>query len=252
PNGTTTAAYGPLTSATTYNSYIYSSTDIDYYHFTTGATGTISVTLGNLPYDYDLYLYNSAGTQVASSLNGGTTSETITYNSTAVGKYYVKVIGYSGVYSTSVAYALKATYPVAATGQWYYETQVIESPHDYTNNYNATNQYYKAGATQVGVHFSRFETETNYDYVYIKDVNNVTKATYTGTKSAFWATVTGNTIKINLVTDYSVTDYGYYIDQVSYYADGQLVIENVAPILIQAPVAAPSDSIDMEKLPKDI
>ncbi|MGB7605060.1 MAG: M4 family metallopeptidase, partial [Lutisporaceae bacterium] len=42
PNGTTTAAYGPLTSATTYNSYIYSSTDIDYYHFTTGATGTIS------------------------------------------------------------------------------------------------------------------------------------------------------------------------------------------------------------------
>ncbi|MGB7604236.1 MAG: hypothetical protein WBL93_02045, partial [Lutisporaceae bacterium] len=98
----------------------------------------------------------------------------------------------------------------------------------------------------------RFETETNYDYVYIKDVNNVTKATYTGTKSAFWATVTGNTIKINLVTDYSVTDYGYYIDQVSYYVDGQLIIQNITPILMQEPIAAPSDPIDLERAPKDI
>lgn len=249
PNGTTSSAYGPITSGTTYNSYIYSSSDVDYYYFDTTSTGTISVTLGNLPGDYDLYLYNSAGTQLARSINSGTSSESISYSATSTGRFYVKVIGYNGVYSTSVAYALKATYPTSSgTSQWYYETKVIESPHNYTNNYNGTNSYSKPGATQVGVHFSRFETESGYDYVYIKDKNNTTQAQYSGTKSAFWATVSGDTIYINLVSDYSITGYGYYIDQVSYYANGQLIIEDIAPPTIgEEPVAAPSDPLDMEK-----
>jgi len=231
PNGTTTAAYGPIASGTTYNSYIYSSTDVDYYKFTTTAAGTIAVTCTNLAGDYDIYLYNSAGTSVASSLKSGTTNESISYSSTAAGTYYVKVLGYNGVYSTSQAYALTATYPTSTppTGQWYNETTVIQSPHDYTNNYNNTQTYTKTGATKVAVHFSTFATETNYDFVYIKDAAGTTKATYSGTKSAFTAEVDGDTIQVNLVSDYSVTGYGYYIDYVSYYSNGQLIIENIAP-----------------------
>lgn len=253
PNNSTSAAYGPITSGTTYNSYISSTSDIDYYYFNTAATGTISISLSNLAGDYDLYLYNSAGTQVAKSENGSTTNESISYSASSTGKFYVKVVGYNGAYSTSKAYALKATYPTSGggTGQWYYETMVIQSPHNYTNNYNATNQYVKTGATQVSVHFSRFETESGYDYVYIKDKNNVTQAQYSGTKAAFWATVNGDTIKVNLVSDYSVTAYGYYIDQVAYFANGQLVIENLAPPVIgDAPISAPSD-INVQKAPKD-
>ncbi len=232
PNASTSAAYGPIASGTTYNSYIYSSTDVDYYKFTTTAAGTISVTCTNLAGDYDIYLYNSAGTSVASSLQSGTTNESISYSSTAAGTYYVKVLGYNGVYSTSKAYALTATYPTSTTpptGQWYNETTVIQSPHDYTNSYNNTQTYTKTGATKVAVHFSTFATESNYDFVYIKDAAGTTQASYSGTKSAFTAEVDGDTIQVNLVSDYSVTGYGYYIDYVSYYANGQLIIENIAP-----------------------
>lgn len=108
PNNSTSAAYA-ISSGTTYNSYIYSSTDVDYYKIAPTASGTVSITLSNLPADYDLYLYNSAGTQVAYSYNSGTTSESISY-SAAAGTYYIKVVGYNGAYSTSTAYALKATF----------------------------------------------------------------------------------------------------------------------------------------------
>ncbi len=228
PNDTLAQAYA-VNSGTAYDSYIYSSSDVDYYKFTINQTGVIGATLTNLPADYDLALLNSAGTQVASSTNGSTTSESISYNATATGTYYLKVFGYNGANSQTVKYKLTPSYPTGGGGtmQWYYETKTIESPHNYTNNYNATNQYVKVGASKVQVHFSRFETEANYDYVYIKDKNNNTISTHHGTKSPFWAAVDGDTIKINLVTDGSIVKFGYTIDQVAYYANGVLVIENV-------------------------
>lgn len=107
-NNTISTAYA-ISFGTTYNSYIYSSTDVDYYKVSPTSSGTISVTLSNLPGDYDLYLVNSAGTILARSENAGTTSETLSYSASA-GTYYIKVNGYNGVYSTSTAYALKATF----------------------------------------------------------------------------------------------------------------------------------------------
>jgi bacillolysin len=110
PNNSTSAAYGSLASSTIYNSYIYSGTDVDYYYFNTNATGTITVSLTNLPKDYDVYLLNSSGTTIAKSENGSTTSESISYSSAGIGKYYVKVVGYSGAYSTTTKYALKTVH----------------------------------------------------------------------------------------------------------------------------------------------
>lgn len=251
PNNSLSAAYGPLTSGTTYNAYIYSSSDVDYYYFDTTATGSITLSLSNLAGDYDLYLYNSAGTLLKKSENSSTTNESISYSATTTGRFYIRVVGYNGAYSTSKAYALKATYPTGGgTLQWYYETKSIDSPHNYTNNYNGSNEYSKTGASKITVHFSRFETENGYDYVYIKDKNGTTIAQYTGTKSEFWATVDGDKMVINLVTDTSVTGYGYHIDQVGYYANGQLIIEGVEPSLGQEPVAAPSDEIIIHTSPK--
>lgn len=221
PNDTQAQAYGPITSGQVYNSKIYSSTDVDWYKFTTGASGNIAISLSNLPGDYDIYLYNQSGTQLASSLKAGTTSESISYNSTAAGNYYVKIIGYNGAMSTTTAYALQATYPTASNGQWYEESKTYDTPHPYTNNYNNSHTYTKAGATKVGLHFSRLETEANYDKVYIKDKNGTVKFTYDGTKSNFWVEVDGDTITANLVTDYSVTAYGYTIDKVKYFSSSQ-------------------------------
>lgn len=106
PNDTRSQAYA-INKGTTYNGYIGSTSDVDYFKFNQSSTGYIQVSLANLPYDYDLYLYNSSGTLVARSENSGTSSESISYNARKTGTYYVKVIGYNSAYSTSTAYALK-------------------------------------------------------------------------------------------------------------------------------------------------
>ena len=86
---------------------IGTSTDNDWFKFTTVAGATnIKVVLSQLPLDYDLTLYNSAGTQLAISQLGGTSTETIIRNTTSAATYYVKVIGYSGVFSTTSCYNL--------------------------------------------------------------------------------------------------------------------------------------------------
>ena len=86
---------------------IGSSTDKDWFKFTTVAGATnIKVVLSQLPFDYDLTLYNSSGSQLAISQLGGTSTETIIRNTTTAATYYVKVIGYSGVFSITSCYNL--------------------------------------------------------------------------------------------------------------------------------------------------
>ena len=80
--------------------------DIDNYKFVITTGGTITITLTTLPADYDIKLLNSAGTQLAISQNGSTTSETINYTA-AAGTYYAQVYGYSGANNATVCYTLK-------------------------------------------------------------------------------------------------------------------------------------------------
>ena len=128
-----------------------------------------------------------------------------------------------------------------AAAQWYYETQTLQSPHNYPNNYNASTTYTKAGAQRVAMYFEQFTTEANYDYVYIRDGAGAQTAAYTGNKAAFWAIVDGATIRANLVSDYSVTAYGYRVTQVAYFAPAPLFAGGT-PMGI-APLAAPSDAL---------
>ena len=82
---------------------ISSSSDIDWFKFSnTTATTKIKVTVTNIPTgtDYDLKLYNASGTQIGSSTNTGTSPETILYNTTVVGSYYIKVFPWSGYSAT--------------------------------------------------------------------------------------------------------------------------------------------------------
>ncbi|WLD92509.1 M4 family metallopeptidase [Alkalihalobacillus sp. AL-G] len=225
PNDSISAAYGPLTSGTNYNSFIWSSSDVDYYKFNTSSTGNISVSLSNLPGDYDVYLYNSNGSLVAQSENAGTSSESISYSASSTETYYVKAVGYNGASSTTTAYALNVTYPSdsSSTAQWYYETATADTPHPYPNDYNSGHTYSKPGAQKVAIHFSQFETEAGYDFVYVKDKNGNVISQHDGTKSSFWVTVDGDEITVNLVSDYMITAYGYHIDQVAYYNDQPLL-----------------------------
>lgn len=89
--------------------YICPAGDADWYKFTSSSTNNnVKVTLTNLPFDYELELYNASGTKLYSSTNSGTTAETITYNAAPAATYYVKVYGYNGATSSS-AYTLRVS-----------------------------------------------------------------------------------------------------------------------------------------------
>ena len=133
------------------------------------------------------------------------------------------------------------TPPPPPAGQWYYVVQAYNSPHNYPNNYNASNTYTRPGASQVAMYVEQFATEANYDYVYFRDAAGTAVATHTGSKAAFWAVVPGATITANLVTDVSVTAYGYRVSQVAYFASGPLTVGDV-PMTV-APVAAPGGAV---------
>ena len=108
-NNTSATAKTPALN-TNLTGFITPSTDVDWFKFTTTTSGgtRVKVDLTNLPADYDVVLYKSnASTKLASGVNGGTTSESIKYNTTATGTYYVKVSGYNGATSATSCYTLK-------------------------------------------------------------------------------------------------------------------------------------------------
>jgi hypothetical protein len=107
----TAATAKTITANANISALIGTSTDIDWFKFTTtSAAPKVKVTLTTLPADYDVYLYASNGTtSLGSSLNAGTTSESIIYNtSTVAATYYVKVVGYSSAFNATSCYTLKA------------------------------------------------------------------------------------------------------------------------------------------------
>ena len=82
----------------------------DYFSMSIPAGKTVTALLNGLSVDYDLYLYNSSGTTLASSTNGGTTAETATWTNSgaSAATVYVRVYRYS---STRTTYTLKVSYP---------------------------------------------------------------------------------------------------------------------------------------------
>lgn len=110
PNNTFGDAKGSLGDGTIYESYIYSSSDVDYFYVYMTSSGNLSILLTNLPGDYDLYLYNSSYTELDYSWNSGTNDEYISYNVPSSGYYYIKIVGWDGAYSTTTPYRLEANY----------------------------------------------------------------------------------------------------------------------------------------------
>ena len=104
PNDTLSGAYA-VSVGCSLNSYIYSSSDVDYYKFTVTSSGTHTISLTNLPADYDIALYDSQGSNIDYSENSGTTSESMT-DTLSAGTYYIEVTGYNGAHSTTTAYHL--------------------------------------------------------------------------------------------------------------------------------------------------
>ena len=179
------------------------STDTDDYYKVNVTSGAEMGIILNPPTgsDFDLYLYDPNGSQVASSTLGGSQTDTINYTATSTGDWYIRVHLYSG----------EGTYTLQVSTSS--PNVLAESPHPYPNNYDQTWTISEAGAGKIKVHFTQLDVESNWDYVYIYDENNNLITTYTGSYRDLWTDwVTGDTIKVRLVSDYSVTAYGFTID----------------------------------------
>ncbi|MES2321359.1 MAG: S8 family serine peptidase [Pseudomonadota bacterium] len=114
-NNTIGTANSVATSGTTMNGTMATSTDTDYFvvNLPAGKTLTSTLTPGLSTADYDLYVYNSSGTQLASSEKAAGLVDTAVVSntgSTAVTRY-VRVKYYSGgTGSTNGKYTLKMTW----------------------------------------------------------------------------------------------------------------------------------------------
>jgi hypothetical protein len=106
-NNTTSTANVVADTVTKIIGYMGTTTDKDFFkvNITPGHTATISMT-GPSGVDYDLYLLNSSGKTLKSSL-GSTATESVTYaNTSKTAKvFYIKVTAYSGS-STTTPYTL--------------------------------------------------------------------------------------------------------------------------------------------------
>ncbi len=114
-NNTISTANGVSTSGTTVSGNLSTTTDTDYFvvQLPAGKTLTATLTQGSTTNDFDLYIYNSAGTQLALSENGAgaTDSASVSNTTTATAARYVRVKYYSGgTGATSGKYTLKLSW----------------------------------------------------------------------------------------------------------------------------------------------
>lgn len=92
---------------------------------------------------------------------------------------------------------------------------VENSRHPYQKNTNETFTITKPGYENIAVHFERLETEKNWDFVYILDPYDNIVQEFSGEYADVWSiSIPGDTIKINLVSDGYIQDWGFEVDTV--------------------------------------
>ncbi len=213
-----------LANGTTYNYSVATGAVVEYQVVIPASATNFSVTITGTG-DADLYVKRAAISWPADqgahndaefkSLYIGGSAESVAFPAPAAATWNVLVHGYSGATGT-----IRATWTVGGGATWHNVSWVRQTPHNYANNQTYAYTYTYAGATQVGVHFTTLTTESGYDFLRIKNAAGTVLYSVSGgvisggTGSAFgrtdgWAYIPGDTITIELVTDYSVVAYGY-------------------------------------------
>ncbi len=136
PNNTHSTAFGVLDDDTTYGTIGYDG-DVDYFKVSFSSSGTANFWLGDIPInqDYDLYLYNSAGTFLQSSTTTSDQEQIFGYTVTANTWYYMKVIGYDSSYDTNNFYRIRSkNYPNTPTEDTYEPNNTFATATTISNN----------------------------------------------------------------------------------------------------------------------
>ena len=152
----TSATATVIATNTDITAMIGSTTDNDYFKFTTTTPNTkIKIVLSNLPFDYDIRLYNSSLTQLSISQLGGTSTETIIRNVTTAATYYIRVYGYNSYFSTTSCYNLRVNVGSINFRNANEITEEIATP--IVNDFNL---YPNPAQNEVNVAFNSPQSET--------------------------------------------------------------------------------------------
>lgn len=102
---------------------------------------------------------------------------------------------------------------------WTMLEQTTETPHPYNDNETTTYIVTVPNAKKFAVLFEQFETESDYDFVTMKDSTGRVIGKWTGDHTGeFSPTVQGDTLTLEFTSDGSATKYGFLINKV-YYAE---------------------------------
>jgi len=129
---------------------------------------------------------------------------------------------------------------------------LVESPHPYPDNYDNTwtliNPDTNAASTRI--YFSRLETESGYDYVYVQDANNNQINRFTGNySSGVWSDpVPGRTVKVQLTSDGSVTAWGFCVDRIETISTGGTNTPTPTATATRTPTATPTATTTLPTL----
>ncbi|MFC1592328.1 S8 family serine peptidase, partial [Thermodesulfobacteriota bacterium] len=95
------------------------------------------------------------------------------------------------------------------------EPYALESDHPYSKRYDYTWTITQPGYSSIAVHFQSIVLEEGYDFIYVLDADDTVVQSFTGSYSDTWsASVSGDTLKVRLVTDRTVNEWGFAIDAV--------------------------------------
>jgi len=100
-------------------------------------------------------------------------------------------------------------------------TYYLNSPHPYPDYYDHTWYITAPDAAYIRVHFSDFDLEYDYDYLFLGDTmltQGYYYEAYTGYDTNFWSdwipVLNDNRIYLRMTSDYSVSYYGFRINQI--------------------------------------
>ncbi len=172
-----------------------------------------------LDYPVAITLDGSVG-RIGAPLFWNSTSNS-TINGTLIGYHKSVCVVDTGILYNHSAFGNCSPVMHVRNGTAFNLSTVVESAHPYTNSLEQTYVINKTGFDRIAVHFVNISLETisggvdTLDRVYVYNSQNQTVAVYKESMTDVWTPhVEGDTIYIKLVTDSSVTGYGFYIDQI--------------------------------------
>jgi thermitase len=97
--------------------------------------------------------------------------------------------------------------------QWRSHPTALGTPHPYANDFQDTIRVSYPGATHLRVHFSRFQVESKYDGLTVKDNKGRIVQKYTGDLGSFTsADALGDSMILEFKSDKNGPDWGFEID----------------------------------------